>query len=406
MLLYRLVMAALQLATRLAARWHPKARLQLDGRRHTLAIISTWRRRYPDRKVAWIHCASLGEYEQGAALLQELRATMPHVGTALSFYSPSGYEVMRDSAVADMIFYLPIDLPGPMQQLVDTLVPSIYIMVKYDYWYQLLQILQRQEVPQVVVAARYKESSTLFRMIGKPLLAILSQIDRIYVQTTQDRDLLTKNGIQQVVVGGDTRVDSVLKTAALPYHHAALHEWHRQGGRTIIYGSVWPDDLALVLPYIRSTPQHLHIIAPHDIDHLEPYRMAFPQHLLWTAHTSKVAQQSILLMDTIGALKYLYRYADLAYIGGGLHGGLHNTLEPAAYHIPIIVGPDYHDFVEVEVLIGLGVAASVRSSSEFAAASTRLLEGDKAERTAYYNTFFADHSGNVAMIIDYIRQHV
>jgi 3-deoxy-D-manno-octulosonic-acid transferase len=324
------------------------------------------------------------------------------MAVVLSFYSPSGYKVV-DTDSADLVIYLPADLPSIMRPLVVAMRPSVYVMVKYDYWYNLLLILQKRSIPQVVIAAAYKRDSFLFRWYGSWFSSILKKIDRIYVQTQDDQARLLAVNYANVAVGGDTRVD---RSAALPdedFDHPALSQVTSGSDLVFIYGSIWPDDVPVVSAIIQHYPDGYHLIAPHEVDDVSFITEITPSTTLWSS--GDLGQ--ITIVDKIGILKYLYRYADVVYIGGGMHGALHNTLEPAAYHVPLLVGGNgkASNFSEVNYFIEAGVCRSVNSPASAIAAVARLLQLDDRALTNAYRRFFASHKADVDGIIQYISSH-
>lgn len=397
--LYTIGITCYSVLLRIASIWHRKARSIVRGRSSTLSRVTRWRQSYHG-PVIWIHCASHGEYEQVLPVITGLRDVGYPV--ALSFYSPSGYEHV-DHTTADLVFYLPADTPRAMQELVDALSPTVYIMAKYDYWYNLLLTLQDRTIPQVVIAATYRRNTYLLKWYGRWFAAILQKIDRIYVQSPDDATILQPRGFDNIVIGGDTRVNRSHDLPTETYSHQALAEIKQAKQRIIVYGSIWQDDIPIVNAMITHYPSAYHLIAPHEVDDLSSIKSAMPDAVLWSSGVIS----KITIIDAVGILKYLYRYGDLAYVGGGMHGALHNTLEPAAYHLPLLIAGDARSgyFKEVAAFIDAGVCIPVNTGTQAVEATARLLARPTADLSRDYQKFFKTHKADLQGIIQYISHH-
>ncbi|WP_068597706.1 3-deoxy-D-manno-octulosonic acid transferase [Vaginella massiliensis] len=353
-------------ALRLASSFHPKAKLWIDGRKDwenklRKALDHT-------KPTLWIHCSSLGEFEQGKPVIEALKKYYPKHQIALSFFSPSGYEVRKNYKGADYIFYLPLDSKQNAEKLVELLKPELLILVKYEYWYNLIQALHQNGIPIVVVSAIFRKSQNFFKNRGKNWFANkLRMIDHFFVQNEQSASLLNQIGIRQATVAGDTRFDRVKGLINEAFHDAKIEQFVAKNS-VLILGSSWPQDEKLLQQHLQQNPLPENwkiMIAPHNIAEksIEATNQKFPDAIRYTQATT--LDRPILILDTIGMLSKLYRYAEIVMIGGGFGAGIHNTLEAATYGKPIIIGPKYQKFQEAIDQIENGNLISVQNQREF-----------------------------------------
>jgi 3-deoxy-D-manno-octulosonic-acid transferase len=337
-------------------------------------------------KTIWMHCASLGEWEQGRPVLQALKDQHPHWRFVLTFFSPSGYERHGASGLADEILYLPRDGKKSARRWVAALQPDAAILVKYEFWYDHLRELREKNVPLFLVAGSFRSSQPFFRPWGAWWLRMLDLFTHLVVQTEKDRTLLLSAGYppEKISVAGDPRMDRTVQLANTPFTDATL-EAFTQGEITLMAGSVWPEDVEVwreVWPDFRNKMKL--VLAPHQLHEkeLENWAKDFSA-LRYTQTKSEAAASSrVLLLDTIGILSRSYRYAQLAYVGGAFKTGLHNTLEPQAYHLPVIMGPRHHKFPEAAAAIAAGGAFSITSPEDLRRVLKELLEESVRESAA------------------------
>ena len=386
------------LLLRLAAPFVPKAAAWVAGRRGLLAHIDQTLAADPAPRL-WMHCASLGEFEQGRPLLESLRRRYPDHKLVLTFFSPSGYVVRRDWPGADYVFYLPLDSAGNARRFVAAVRPRLAIFVKYEFWYFYLRELRRQGCPAVAVAAIFRPDQIYFRPWGGFFRRILGQLTHIFTQNEASAELLRGAGLTTVSVAGDPRFDTVAATASAPARALPLVEaFVADGAPVLVAGSTWPEDLPALAPLLRAhAPELRFIVAPHEISeaHLLAIEAALPGLTVRysVATSATVATARLLLIDNVGLLSQLYRFGHFAYLGGAFGAGLHNTLEAAAFGLPVFFGPRYHAFQEAVALVGLGCAFSVQSADELRYAFDKLLY-DEAARLRVQ-----DRS------LDYVHQH-
>lgn len=356
-LLYYVAVQLYHLGIRVAALWQPKARAWVAGRRGGLAALRAWRQTFPpDTPVLWMHCASLGEFEQGRPVFERLRQAHPTAQLVLTFYSPSGYEQQRHYPLADYVAYLPPDTPRHARQWVQALRPSRVIFVKYEFWYFHLSALFRSGVPTYLVAAGFRPGQLFFRWYGARFLGLLRQFTHLFVQSAADADLLRQHGITHVTVAGDPRVDRVLEIAASAIDFPLVARF-AQGHRLLVAGSTWPPDETALLtdPQLWTGAWKL-LIAPHDVDeaHVQDIirRLGTLPHCRYSQlqPDTPLPDCRVLVLDTIGMLSRVYHYGELAYIGGGFGKSIHNLLEPAAHGLPVIFGPKHTKFPEALAL--------------------------------------------------------
>lgn len=320
--------------------------------------------------LVWLHAASLGEFEQGVAVLEAIRAQHPTHFILLSFFSPSGYEARKNYKGADAVVYLAEDAPKSAANWVAKLRPAIAIFVKYEFWPSFLEALKKAAVPTVLVAGSFRPQQPFFQWYGSGWRKMLANFDRLLLQTPQDAALLEGVNLPKelLAVTGDPRLDRTIQLAKTPFHDEVLAKFCTNY-KCLFAGSVWQEDIDVILPLIEHLPSDWKlVIAPHELKAKELEQWAKSANALrYTtvkAGQTPIGNQSVLLLDTIGILSRAYRYGHLAYIGGAFRTGLHNTLEPMAYGLPIVFGPKYHKFPEAVNAVNIGGAFSVNDAQE------------------------------------------
>jgi 3-deoxy-D-manno-octulosonic-acid transferase len=379
---YDIFLAAYGFLIRLAALWNPKAKSWLHGRKHPEKAISSLRQS-PEDPVVWIHCASLGEFEQGRPVLEAIRVAYPRHRILLSFFSPSGYEYRKRYEGADLVCYLPLDGRIRSRRFLDEVRPCLAIFVKYEHWYYYLKELQARGIPCLSVSAVFRPSQPYFRPWGGFWRRLLSCYERIFVQDPDSLRLLSGIGMAgRAEISGDSRFDRVRSVAGSPVDIPWM-EGFLDGRPTLVAGSTWPDDEALLATLSRQLPQLVLVIAPHDIDpgRLSEVERAFPKSVRFSEclGASKkgdraLPESGVLVVDNIGLLSSLYRFSTIAYVGGGFNrSGIHNILEAAVYGVPVIFGPRHGRSREASELLLSGGGFSVGNGDELTARVSRLL---------------------------------
>ncbi len=368
---YNIFLAGYTAVLQIAALFHSKARKWVAGRRG-------WRKHIPralastaGKKRLWIHCASLGEFEQGRPLIEAFKKQYPDYAVVLTFFSPSGYEVRKNYPGADHIFYLPADGQKNARAFIDMVAPERVIFVKYEYWYHYLHTLQTRNIPVILISAAFRPEQVFFRWYGGFFRQLLGKFSRIFVQDEQSDRLLAGIGItERVTVAGDTRYDRVTEIAAQSQSFPLL-ETFRGNNRLIIAGSTWPADENILHEAWHVFPHDWKLVlAPHEIDagHIRELQRQFRDDVVLYSELqvgTGDAGKRVLLIDNIGMLSALYRYGEIAYVGGGFQkGGIHNILEPAVFGLPVVFGPNYRKFVEAREMVQRHHAISIQSTPE------------------------------------------
>lgn len=375
-LLYNLLLRIYFVLVLVASVSNSKAKKWIVGR---CRLISRMRREIqPGTGIVWFHCASLGEFEQGRPIIEAYKLQHSEDKILLTFFSPSGYEVRKNYAGADYIYYLPLDTYFNAKRFVEIVQPKMAIFVKYEFWYHYLQALRKNSVPTYVVSAIFRPNQIFFKWYGGMFRKMLTSYRELFVQNQQSSDLLKAIGVTNVTVSGDTRFDRVADIAqnakSLPIVEAFV------GSSTaIVAGSTWPEDETIIASYISSHPHQKIVIAPHEIgeshidDILSKFRDTSVVRYTKVA-ADEVSDAQVLLIDTIGILSSVYSYGKIAYIGGGFGVGIHNTLEAATFGMPVVFGPNYHKFQEAKDLIDLGASKSISNAEELSSVFDLFLE--------------------------------
>nr|WP_311447682.1 glycosyltransferase N-terminal domain-containing protein [uncultured Porphyromonas sp.] len=383
----------------LAARFSPKARLIIEGRKDTPLRLG---RLDATRPVVWFHASSLGEFEQGRPLMEAVRRTHPEYQILLSFFSPSGYTVRQDYAGADVVVYLPSDRSSSVRRFLDLARPSKAIFIKYDFWPTMLYELRERGIPTYLISAIFRPDQLFFRPWGKWYLRLLTLFERLYVQDEDSRQLLQRHGITAVSVAGDTRFDRVIEIASAA---RAIPEAAALEGKVLVAGSTWPEDEAILLPYFnRLGSEYKLIIAPHEIheEHLQAIeaQLTRPYMRYSQLQAGVTGDYDCLIIDCFGLLSSIYRYGRYAWVGGGFGKSVHNTLEAAVYGIPVFFGPEVHKHREVRELIQRGLGFVLHSEEGFAALLQRFDDEAACREVAQQlERFFAEQRGATEQLL-------
>ena len=357
---------------------HKKARELMQGQR---AAIDELRKRLSHRakrqERIWIHVASVDEFEQARPIIERLRNERPDVQIVLTFFSPSGYNLRKDYDKADAVTYLPFATKRKAKEFVHVVQPTMAIFVKYEFWPAYLRELHRCGIKTYSIAAIFREKQLFFRRWGKPYLEILKLFTAIYVQDESSARLLLDHGLVHVEVAGDTRFDRVTAIAKQAKEIPQVARFVASGEKVIIAGSTWQPDEQLLMRYINERPDVKLVLAPHEIHeaHLHEIFQLFEGRYvrLTEATINSLDLVRVLVVDTMGMLSSIYRYGQVAYIGGGFGVGIHNTIEAAVYGMPVLFGPKYTNFREACALIEAGGGRSVKNYKEFRDAMDEVL---------------------------------
>lgn len=373
---YKIGIFFYSLAIHVASVFHTKAKLFVQGRKNLQEVLPGLLEQRHGRKLVWVHCASVGEFEQGRPLMEEIKKRYPEVFVLLTFFSPSGYRLHKNWPVADAVSYLPEDTGRNPSRFLDTVSPDMAVFVKYEFWYGYLSGLRKRNIPSYLVSAIFRKSQLMTPM----LKASVRKFSMVFVQNEESAGLVKKAGVSEVYVAGDTRFDRVkaLSSGKSADSNPILEKF-AYGNRIWIAGSTHDMDEVLIAKALLSLRTVKFVLVPHEVDtgHLERIRNVFRNFTMVSYSecvklpsgqlASALEAARILLVDCVGILSSLYRYASFAYIGGGFTGkGIHNILEPATYGCPVIFGKNYGKFQEATDLVGKGGAISFRTSARLA----------------------------------------
>ena len=374
--MYNLIIYFYQFGVAVASLFNEKVRKMWRGEREAVRYL----RQHVDPTVqyVWFHAASLGEFEQGRPLIEELRRQHPEYKILLTFFSPSGYEVRKNYEGADLICYLPLDTITNARRFLRAIRPVMAFFIKYEFWYNYLHILRHRGVPVYSVSSIFRPGQIFFRWYGRQYAHVLRCFTRFYVQNEQSRELLNTIGISDITVVGDTRFDRVLQIKERPAPGPSLiTEGSKPDCKVFVAGSSWQPDEDIFIPFFKEHRDWSLIIAPHVIgeEHLQQIEAQLDaigfSHTRYTDYIASLPQQggieggSALIINCFGLLSSIYRYADVTYVGGGFGVGIHNTLEAAVWEVPVIFGPNNERFREAQGLKACGGGLEITSADDF-----------------------------------------
>lgn len=409
-ILYNIGILTYKGAVRLASLKNPKARLLLAGQAQTFDYLRN--RLNPSGGYIWIHVSSLGEFEQGRPLIELIRRERPEARILLTFFSPSGYEVRKNYDQVDAVCYLPFDQPGNVRQFLDLVKPSMAIFVKYEFWGNYLHELQRRGVPTFSVSAIFRPGQSFFKPWGSKMREVLQCFTTLFVQNEESRQLLHSIGIEQVKVCGDTRFDRVAHVREQAQQFPVIDEFVSNARMTVVMGSSWGPDEDLMIPYFNSHTGMKLILAPHEFDRERLLalmsRMQRPCGLYSQTQSDTASQLDCIIIDTFGMLSSLYRYGQLAMVGGGFGSGIHNINEAAVYGIPVIFGPNYGKFSEAKDLIACGGSFTVSTADEFTSVMDHLLSDSEhlSRSGTIAEQYIKSHLGATQLIYNQIKHYI
>jgi 3-deoxy-D-manno-octulosonic-acid transferase len=399
-ILYTLGIYVYGFAIFLASLFNEKARLLRKGQHNAFALLKE--KVDPNADYVWFHAASLGEFEQGRPVIEQLKKDQPDTKILLTFFSPSGYEVRKDYDGADIVSYLPLDIPGNAWYLLNLVKISKAIFIKYEFWPNYLLALQAANVPVFSISAIFRPEQVFFKGYGTWYKNLLKTFNHIFVQDEPSLDLLKVHGISNVSVAGDTRFDRVYDLFSQAKQLPLIEEFVKGAGKVIVAGSTWPKDEELLVGYLKLHPDVKLILVPHEIHaaHIAGIsKLLDGKFVRFTeADSTNIRTTNCLVVDTIGMLSSIYRYANVAYIGGGFGTGIHNTLEAAVYGVPVLFGPNYLKFREACELIAAGGAFEVTNAVTLGAQLDRLFMDKQAGKIA--GEYVKQNTGATKMIIN------
>ncbi len=365
--IYSISIAIIRLLFSIAATFHAKARLFVDGRKGIFKKLETSLAGNA-MPLVWVHCASLGEFEQGRPIMEAFRKQHPHFKILLTFFSPSGYEVRKNYAGADYIFYLPWDTASNAKRFIEITKPTLAVFIKYEFWFHYSKELSTKAIPLISASCIFRKDQIFFKSYGGFFRRILKYFNHLFVQTRQSIELLKQIGIENATLSGDTRFDRV-HDITQNSNLIDLAQQFKDNDKMFVIGSLWPEDLEVLAPFINENKGLIKfIIAPHEINEKFLKEIETSIHVK-SVRFSKTRQHlntyNVLIIDNVGMLSSLYRYGEFAFVGGAYGKGLHNILEAACYGVPIFFGnKNYEKFEEAKELIMRGGAFAVSDYSE------------------------------------------
>lgn len=383
-IVYNISIRLYLLAIYIAAAFNSKARLWIKGRRNILKKIGE-SINIEDR-IIWFHAASLGEFEQGRPVIEEIKKRQPEYKILLTFFSPSGYEIRKNYEGADYIFYLPMDTPRNAWNFVRIVEPEIVFFIKYEFWFNYIRFLGMNDIPVYFISVIFRRNQHFFKRWGFWFRKRLKNITWFFVQNKGSFELLDSIDIQNKSLSSDTRIDRVWAVSQMrkPF---PLVETFAQSQPVLLTGSSWPPDEDLLIKFINQNPgRYRYIIAPHEIhpERIDDFAGKVNAKCLKysEANEENIEKAEVLFIDSIGILLHLYQYSKAAYIGGGFGKNIHNILEAATFGKPVLFGPNYHKFQEAHDLLELGGAFCIHDFEEFSRKATELLNDESTYRKA------------------------
>lgn len=388
----------------LVSPFNTKAALWIKGRKKNFETIEN-RLGNDSSKSIWFHCASLGEFEQAVPLIEKLKQKYPANKIILTFFSPSGYELKKNTTLADSVFYLPPDSPANAKRFIDLVTPEMAFFIKYEFWYFYLHELNSRNIPVYFISARFRSNHIFFKWYGKFFLTMLKKATHVFVQDEASFQLCTEAGLKNCSVSGDTRFDRVKEIAANPKKFPEIEKFC-SGKKVFIAGSTWPEDEKLLKEIINQTDEDWkYIIAPHEISEAHIRQLISGIHKKTVRHSHlNETENDVLIMDNIGMLASLYRYGSIAYVGGGLGKGLHNILEPAAYGLPVIFGNRIENNPEAKAMIQYGTGYAIGTVDELKNIIEKLMNNNSRMEVIKEQQmkFVIEKSGGTGKIIHHL----
>ncbi len=389
---------------------NPKIKSFVKGRETVFEDLAN---HIPEQEnIIWVHCASLGEYEQGLPIILQLGKSYPEYKIVLTFFSPSGYEVRNNTPHVHYVSYLPLDTPTNAKRFLEITKPTLAIFVKYEFWPNYFEQLKLNNIPTLLVSGVFRPDQAMFKPYGGWLKSALSAVTHFFVQNQASLDLLNREGISNVSLSGDTRFDRVSKQIELD-NRLDFMEAYVGESLCFVMGSSWPEDEAVFIDFVndRANKDIKFVIAPHQIETTKVDKLIskikVPSTQYSKINTGKLATTNVLVLDTIGVLTKVYSYASIAYVGGAMgKGGLHNILEPATFGIPIIIGENYQKFPEAVTLRELAGLYAVASQKEFTEVANRFFSDSKLrEKTGMICGHFVNsNTGATRIVMDYVAK--
>lgn len=409
-LLYNFIVLLAAATMKILAFFSPKMKLFVNGRKNVFKTLNE--KITADDKTIWFHAASLGEYEQGLPVMEQIKARYPNYKIVLTFFSPSGYEVRKNNTVADVTVYLPLDTAFNAKKFIALTHPELVFFIKYEYWPNYLKVLKQAGIKTYLISGIFREKQAFFKWYGGFYRNALQTFDFFFVQNESSKKLLQSIGYQNVKISGDTRFDRVVSILDRD-NRLDFIEAFKNDTTTVVIGSSWPKDENLLVTYINQCSNEVKfIIAPHNIKAEQiadlKAQITKPKVLFSEKEGKSLSDYTVFIIDTIGILTKIYSYADIAYVGGGFgHPGVHNILEPATFGVPIVIGPNYSHFAEATALVNMEGCVTITNQYQLNDAFNNLIMNAdiRHEKGHICETFVQMNKGATAVILDHINNN-
>jgi len=392
------------------ALFNKKIRLFTEGRKETFDILTS-KIKKKDR-ILWFHCASLGEFEQGRPLIESAKKKYPDHKILLTFFSPSGYEVQKDYAFADVVTYLPLDTKKNAKKFLNIVHPEMVFFIKYEFWPNILRELHKRKIETLLISGVFREDQAFFKKYGGWMRKSLKTFSHFFVQNIESKDLLHGIGLQNVTISGDTRFDRVYEITKQD-NTLGFIEKFKQKKYTLVAGSTWPSDEKYLISYINNQADEDEkiIIAPHNIkpELINDLKKKIKKKITMYSDKVKDNNAQIFIVDTVGILTKVFSYADAAYIGGGFDKeGIHNVLEPATFGLPVVIGPVYNNFKEAVDLVNLGGCKVVEDQNSFNEYLKKLYTDShfRKAKGKISKSYILKNTGATKIILDYVAKKI
>ena len=406
-MIYNVSIFLYHVAIKLASFFNPKAKLWIDGRKN---IFQKLKQNFNDNnaQVYWFHAASLGEFEQGRPLIEKIKKQYPNIKILLTFFSPSGYEIRKNYELADFIFYLPIDYKANAVKFLQIVKPKKIFFIKYEFWHNYLFQANKLNIPVYLISGIFRENQLFSKPYGKFHRKVLSNFTYFFVQNKKSKDLLKSISYTNVMITGDTRFDRVKDIANNSKDILPAYNFTRNN-ISLVVGSSWPADEDIIFKFMEKHKGLLKVIlAPHEVNNANINRITNKTSVksikFSQAGIDTVSQYDMLIIDNVGMLSSLYKYGNLAYVGGGFGAGIHNVLEASVYGIPVLFGPKYQKFDEAVNLIKKNAAFSIKSYAEFETIMLKLISDSSLSNKCGQNAlkYMNDNFGACDKIMKFI----
>ncbi len=383
-ILYNLGIGLYGIAISIASLFNEKAAKWKSGRKDIFNKLAQ-ALQGSHQPLAWFPCASLGEFEQGRPVIESFRKEFPDYKILLTFFSPSGYEARKEYKEADYVFYLPLDTPGNAKRFIEIVKPGLAIFVKYEFWFNYLNELKNKNIPSFIISAKFRDDQYFFKSNGAWFRKQLHVYKTLFVQDENSKTLLKKFGINNVIVCGDTRFDRVINISRQPYSDPIIGKF-KNNEMLWVCGSTWEEDEKIILPAFEKLQNHGQkiklLLVPHEVSEarIKEIKGQYPSAIRYSEAKENL-DSSVMILDKMGLLSYLYRHADIAYVGGGFGKGIHNLTEAAVYGVPVIFGPNHQKFTEASELIKRNGGFSVSTQTELDNCISKLVSDNTYRKT-------------------------